>query len=80
MPGLTLKNIPDTLYLQLKEAAKIHHRSLNSEIIYYIERALGTHKIDVSEQLTIARTLREKTNAYPITDDELTAAKNEGRL
>ena len=80
MPALTLKNIPDTLYLQLKEAAKTHHRSLNSEIIYYIERALGTHKIDVFEQLTIARTLREKTNAYPITNDELTAAKNEGRL
>ena len=79
MPALTLKNIPDNLYLQLKEAAKAHHRSLNSEILYCVERALGSHKIDVSEHLTIARTLRAKTNANPITNDELTATKNEGR-
>lgn len=79
MPALTLKNIPDNLYLQLKEAAQSHHRSLNSEILYCVERALGTHKIDVSEHLTIARKLRAKTNANPITNDELTAAKNEGR-
>ncbi|MEE9492609.1 MAG: Arc family DNA-binding protein [Gammaproteobacteria bacterium] len=79
MPALTLKNIPDNLYLQLKEAAKIHRRSLNSEILYCVERALGTHKIDVSEHLAIARTLRAKTDANPITNDELTAAKNEGR-
>ena len=80
MPASTLKNIPEPLYLQLKEAAKTHHRSLNSEIIYYIERGLGTHKIDISEQIETARILREKTNANPITNDELTAAKNEGRL
>ena len=79
MPALTLKNIPDNLYLQLKKAAQAHHRSLNSEILYCVERALGTHKIDVSEHLTMARTLREKTHANPITYDELTAAKNEGR-
>jgi len=80
MPALTLKNIPDNVYLQLKEAAQTHHRSLNSEILYCIERVLGTHRIDISEQLTIARTLRAKTEISPITNDELTAAKNEGRL
>ena len=79
MPALTLKNIPDTLYSQLKEAAKTHHRSLNGEIIYYIERALGTHKIDISDHLKIAKSLRNKTIATPITNDELTAAKNKGR-
>jgi len=79
MPAITLKNIPDTLYSQLKEAAQTHHRSLNSEILYCVERTLGTHKIDVFEQLTMARTLREKTAANPITNDELTAVKNKGR-
>jgi len=79
MPAITLKNIPDILYSQLKEAAQTHHRSLNSEILYCVERTLGTHKIDVSEQLTMARTLREKTAANPITNDELTAVKNKGR-
>lgn len=79
MPALTLKNIPDKLYIQLKEAAQSHHRSLNSEILYCVERTLGTHKINVSEHLSMARTLRAKTDANPITNDELTAAKNKGR-
>lgn len=79
MPTLTLKNIPDDLYARLKEAAQAHHRSLNSEILYCVERTLGPHKIDVAEQIAIARTLRAKTAAHPITHDEINAAKNAGR-
>ena len=79
MPALTIKNIPDDLYTRLKEAAQTHRRSLNSEILYCVERTLGSHKIDISDHLAIARTLRAKTAAHPLTDDELNAAKNEGR-
>jgi plasmid stability protein len=79
MPALTLKNIPDDLYIRLKEAAQAHHRSLNGEILYCVERTLGLHKIDVSEHIAVARTLRAKTAAYPLTDDELNAAKTAGR-
>ncbi len=79
MPALTIKNIPDDLYARLKEAAQAHHRSLNSEILYCVERTLGSHKIDVSEHLTVARALRAKTASNPLTDDELNAAKNKGR-
>ena len=79
MPALTLKNIPDKLYLQLKEVAKAHHRSLNSEILYCIERVFGTHKIDVVDHIATARILRAKTSTNFITEDELTSIKNEGR-
>ena len=79
MPAFTIKNIPDELYSKLKKAAEAHHRSLNSEILYCVERTLGSHKIDVSEQLAVARALRAKTAAYTLTDEEITAAKNEGR-
>ena len=79
MPTITLKNIPDDLYLQLKDAARAHRRSLNSEILYCVERALGTHKIDVADHLSMAKKLREKTSGHPATNDELTAAKNDGR-
>jgi len=79
MPTLTLKNIPDDLYARLKDAAQAHHRSMNSEILYCVERTLTPHKIDVSEQLAIARTLRAKTAACPITDDEINSAISEGR-
>ena len=79
MPSLTIKNIPDNLYTRLKEAAQVHHRSMNSEILYCVERTLTPHKINVSEHLATAQMLRSKTTAHPITDKELNAAKNEGR-
>ena len=79
MPALTIKNIPDDLYECLKEAARVHRRSLNSEILYCVERVLIPHKTDVSERLAVARRIREKTVAYTLTDDILDAAKNEGR-
>jgi len=79
VPNLTVKNIPDELYLRLKEVARAHHRSMNSEIIFCVEKTLGTHRVDVSEHLAIARKLRLKTTDHPITTDELIAARNTGR-
>jgi len=79
MPALTVKNIPDDLYTRLKESAQVHHRSMNGEILYCVERTLGTHRIDISEHLAIARKLRLKTASRPITDDELSTIKNDGR-
>ena len=79
MPALTVKNIPDDLYTQLKQAARAHRRSLNSEILYCVEKSLGTHKIDISEHLAVARSLREITAAHPLSDDEIDAVKHEGR-
>ena len=79
MPTLTLKNIPEDLYDRLKEAARAHRRSLNSEILYCVERMLVPYRIDVSEHLAIARKLREKTAAYSLTDELVDAAKNDGR-
>jgi antitoxin FitA len=79
MPAITLKNIPDSLYTQLKTAASIHHRSLNSEILYCVERTLGTHKINVPEHIEMAKKLRAKTAQHYLTDQELNDLKNEGR-
>ena len=79
MPAFTLKNIPDSLYTQLKTAANAHRRSLNSEILYCVERTLGTHKINVAEHIEMARKLRAKTTQHNLTDQELNDFKNEGR-
>ena len=79
MPALTIKNIPDELYDRLKEAARAHRRSLNSEILYCVERTLVPYKTDVSAHLAIARKLREKTASYTLTDELLVSAKNDGR-
>jgi len=79
MPAITLKNIPDSLYAQLKIAANAHHRSLNSEILYCVERTLGAHKINTAEHIEMARKLRAKTAKYNLTDQALNDAKNKGR-
>jgi plasmid stability protein len=76
MPALTIKNIPEDLYNRLKEAARTHRRSLNSEVLYCIERILRPHKIAVSDHLDAARRSREKTVAFKLTDRLLDAAKN----
>ena len=79
MPTITLKNIPDPLYEKLKAAARLSHRSLNSEIIYCVERVLETHKVDVEEHLRLARQLRLATASYLLTDEQLDEAKRQGR-
>ncbi len=80
MPTLTIKNIPEDLYLQLKRYAEINQRSLNRQVILCIERTVRSHRIQPEEYLVRARRLRKKTALHPITDEEFTAAKSVGRL
>jgi plasmid stability protein len=80
MPTITIKNIPEDLYERLKEAARTHRRSINSEVIVCIEKVVGTRKRDVETILARAEMLREKTADYKITDDEIDQAKTDGRL
>lgn len=79
MASLTIKNIPDDLYEHLKKAATTHHRSINSELIVCLEKALLPSKLSPDEQLSAARTLRKKVNATVIKAAEIDDAKNEGR-
>ncbi len=58
MPTITLKNIPDALYLKLRMAAAARHRSLNSEVIACIERVLTPTHLDAVERLARARMVR----------------------
>jgi len=79
MATLTLKNIPDDLYEQLKTAAKLHHRSISSEVIYCVERVIDPHRLSVDQHLAQARQLREKTTHYLLTDQDIDQAKSAGR-
>jgi plasmid stability protein len=79
MTTITVKNIPTDIYEKLKQSAKLNHRSINSEIIASIERAVRSQALDPGLLLADARRLRERTAPYPITDDELTQAKSKGR-
>ena len=79
MPTLTIKNIPEDLYLQLKQSAKINHRSINSEVIVCIEQAVRSSRVTPEAILTKARKLREATISYSVNDSEFTQAKLMGR-
>jgi plasmid stability protein len=79
MPALTIKNIPDELYDHLKVSAQVHHRSINSELIYCLETSLLPRKAQPQELLAAARALRQQVRAKRISVKEIDAAKNEGR-
>jgi len=76
---ITVKNVPEELYTQLKAVAAANRRSINSEIIVCIERRLGSYRPDVDQVLHSARRVRELTTAYPITDKAFNEAKAAGR-
>jgi plasmid stability protein len=79
LANITVKNIPDDLYERLKQSAELNRRSINSEIIVCIERAVRSQKINPESLLYRARKLREKTAGYLINDTEFNQAKNSGR-
>ena len=79
MASLTIKNIPDDLYEHLKQAAKAHHRSINSELIYCLESTLLPSKLTPTDLKDTAKALRDRVMTDRIDIDETNAAKNEGR-
>ena len=80
MPSnLTLKNIPDEIYANLKAAAAIHHRSLNSEIIACLERVLMPRRIDPEERLARARQLRTAAGPATFSRRQIARAIRQGR-
>lgn len=79
MATITLKNIPDDLYDRLKQAAKVHHRSVNSELIFYLERALQPKQYTAAEHLAGAREIRERFTDFKVTEADLRTAKETGR-
>lgn len=79
MASLTIKNIPDDLYQNLKDAANAHHRSINSELIYCLETVLLPKRLSAAEIKADAELLRNKVIANTIDASEINKAKQEGR-
>ncbi|HMH49286.1 MAG TPA: Arc family DNA-binding protein [Candidatus Acidoferrum sp.] len=40
MAILNVKNVPDPLYLKLRERARRHHRSISQEVVHLLSQAL----------------------------------------
>ncbi len=79
MATMTIKNIPDNLYEELKQQAATNRRSINNEVIMLIERAFHSYRPSPDDIQKQAVVLREMTAHYHLTEKELNAWKNEGR-
>lgn len=79
MLALTIKNIPDDLYEQLKLKAELHRRSINSEVLVYLEQVLRPNKILPLERLSRIEQLRATIKPNQITPQDIDQAINNGR-
>ncbi len=79
MPTITVKNIPAEIYELVKQSAATNRRSINSEIITFIERSVSGRRVNPKTVLRRARQLRRKTRSHPITAAAFRAAKRAGR-
>ena len=79
MPSITVKNIPSDIYALLKQSAETNRRSINSEVIACIERAVYSQPVNPDQLLVNARALWEKTATYTLSEEDVTQAKNAGR-
>ena len=81
MATLTIKNMPDALYQDLKQQAMLHHRSLNSEAIVSLTMVVNKNRISKQDILLKARVIRIKENSIiKLTDAIINDAKQDGRL
>lgn len=76
---LTLKNIPDEVYVRLKASAQSHRRSLNSEAIVCLEAVLLPGRATAEEVIARARAIRESLPKGKFTAKDIDAFKREGR-
>ena len=79
MPALTIKNIPDALYEQLKSAADLHRRSINSEVLVCLERTLIAKKTNPNDRLKRIEQLRASIKPNNITLSDIDQAIDSGR-
>ncbi|TRZ98473.1 MAG: Arc family DNA-binding protein [Nitrospiraceae bacterium] len=80
MATITIKNIPDALYGRLKLKASEHGRSLNKEVITYLEQSTRNVPLDPEEFLARAREIRKLIKGPPLTERRLRQLKSAGRL
>lgn len=79
MPTLTIKNIPESLYVQLKSAAELHSRSINNEVLVCLEKVLVASKTNTNDRLHRIEQLRASIKPNIITADDIDQAIENGR-
>ena len=76
--NITIRDIPDDVYEKLKRQAERHHRSINSEVIVYLEKMVQSHRRDPDQIIERARKLKAKAKGS-LTVKEIQSAIDSGR-
>ena len=63
MATLTIKNLPDELYQELKRRAQENRRSLNGEVVHSLEQLIRRTRFGHPPTVEDFRALRER---YPV--------------
>ena len=79
MAALNIKSIPEDLYQELKNAAKIHHRSINSEVIASLEFIFMHTKITREQHMKNAISIRSRVKPGIISVKDIEMAIHKGR-
>ena len=79
MATLTIKNIPEPLVKRLKQQAAAHRRSLNFDVISYLEQMTHSVPIDADALLARARAVRRIPKGVRLNDRLLQDLKTAGR-
>lgn len=78
MAVLTLKNLSDDVYAELKRLASRNKRSIVAEATILLEEALGKRSISQEDILNRAALLREQATGY-MTSEDIKAQIEAGR-
>jgi len=78
MSAITLKNVPSELRAELKRRARLHHRSLNGEVLCCLQSIVAQAAEPVERLIAEAAEVREQVGGY-LTDESLRGLKNTGR-
>ena len=79
MPSITIKNIPDEIYAKIKENAALNFRSINSEILYCLNKALNPKTINPENIIARVEEMQAKYKLTPLSEQILNKSKNSGR-
>ncbi len=87
MRTMTVRNIPDELYERIKKSAASHRRSINGEVVSFLERMFPRLE-DIGEYISeeeLLKRIREHREEMArkgvfVTEEFLNKAKNWGRL
>lgn len=75
---ITIRDIPDDVYAKIKEQARLHHRSINSEVIVCLQKLVQSNRRDSDQIITRAKMLKKKSKGT-LSMDEIQQAIHQGR-